>query len=83
VLKKGGTLVWLAAAPFDATSVESDIRVVRADVRCTAERLAILLDWAARGILEVALTKIAFAEAPRAYALSRSSHARGKIVILH
>ena len=83
VLKPGGTLVWLAAAPFDATLARDDVRVARAEVLCTAERLAVLLDWAARGTLRVPVeTTIDFADAPRGYALSRSGHARGKIVML-
>ncbi|TAK87179.1 MAG: NADP-dependent oxidoreductase [Betaproteobacteria bacterium] len=83
VLKPGGTLVWLAAAPFDAMPGRNDVRVVRADVRCTADRLATLLEWAARGTLRVPVeTRIPFADAPRGYALSRTGHARGKIVIL-
>ncbi len=80
VLKDNGTLVWLAAAPFENKNPR--LRVIRADVRCTSERLALLLDWAARGVLRVPVeTRIPFAEAPRAYALSRSGHARGKIVL--
>lgn len=80
VLKKDGTLVWLAAAPFK--TIGNNIRVVRAEVGCTTERLAVLLDWAARGTLRVPVeTTIRFAEAPRGYALSRTGHARGKIVI--
>lgn len=83
VLKKDGALVWLAAAPFDASHGRDDVRVVRADVRCTAERLAVLLDWAARGILRVPVeTTIPFTDTPRGYALSRSGHARGKIVVV-
>lgn len=83
VLKPGGTLVWLAAAPFDAMRTRDDVRVVRADVRCTTDRLAILLEWGARGIVRVPVeTAIPFSDAPRGYALSRSGHARGKIVIV-
>jgi NADPH:quinone reductase-like Zn-dependent oxidoreductase len=82
VLKEGGTLVWLAAAPFAASKEREDVNIVRAEVRCTSERLATLLDWATRGMLRVPVeTTMAFAEAPRAYALSRSGHARGKIVL--
>lgn len=82
VLKEGGTLVWLAAAPFSTSKERKDVNIVRAEVRCTSERLAVLLDWAARGILRVPVeTTIPFADAPRGYALSRSGHARGKIVI--
>lgn len=82
VLKPGGTLVWLAAAPFDPTRTRDDIHVVRADVRCTSSRLATVLEWAARGTLHAPVeTRIPFADAPRGYALSRSGHARGKIVI--
>lgn len=83
VLAPGGTLVWLAAAPFDAALTRDDVHVARAEIRCTAERMATLLDWVARGTLRVPVeTRIAFADAPRAYALSRSGHARGKIVIV-
>jgi NADPH:quinone reductase-like Zn-dependent oxidoreductase len=82
VARENGILVWLAAAPFDDQNTRKDVRVLRADVRCTSERLAILLDWASRGILRVPVeTMIPFADAPRGYALSRSGHARGKIVL--
>jgi NADPH:quinone reductase-like Zn-dependent oxidoreductase len=81
VLKTNGTLVWLAAAPLPVVNA-TQVKVVRAEVRATTERLAVLLDWAARGAIRVPVeTTIAFAEAPRGYALSRSGHARGKIVI--
>jgi len=83
VLAPGGTLVWLAAAPFDAALTRDDVHVARAEIRCTAERMATLLDWVARGTLHAPVeTRIAFADARRAYALSRSGHARGKIVIV-
>ena len=81
VLKNGGTLVWLAAAPLPVVEA-TQVKVVRADVRCTTERLGSLLELAARGAIRVPVeTVVPFAEAPRAYALSRSGHARGKIMI--
>ena len=83
VLKPGGTLVWLAAVPFDPSrGARDDVRVVRAEVQCTSSRLAMLFEWASRGTLRARVeTRLGFAEAPRGYALSRSGRARGKIVI--
>jgi len=82
VLKPGGLLVHLSAAPIDPVPPRSDVKVVRADVRATTERLATLLDWAAAGVIRAQPGKVfALSAAREAYALSASGHARGKILL--
>ena len=82
VLKPGGLLVHLTSAPIDPVPPRSDVRVVRADVRATPERLATLLDWVATGVIRAQPGKtFPLSAAREAYALSASGHARGKILL--
>jgi NADPH:quinone reductase-like Zn-dependent oxidoreductase len=82
VLKPGGLLVHLTAAPIDPVPPRTDVRVVRADIRATTQRLAALLDLAAAGAIRAQPGNVfALAEAPGAYALSESGHTRGKILL--
>ena len=82
VLKPGGLLVHLTAAPIDPAPPRQDVRVVRADIRATPERLARLMEWAAAGVIRaVTAAQFPLAQAREAYALSESGHARGKIVL--
>lgn len=82
VMKPGGLIVALSALPLLASP--------RADVRCelvriipTRDRLLRLLGWAAERRIKPQVGKtFALAEAPAAYALSQTGHARGKIVLL-
>jgi NADPH:quinone reductase-like Zn-dependent oxidoreductase len=85
VLKPGGLLVHLTAAPIDSRDpmrLRPDVRVVRADVRASTARLASLLEWAAAGFIrpQVART-FPLAQAREAYALSAGGHVRGKLVL--
>ena len=85
VLKPGGLLVHLAAAPIettDPTPPRADVRVVRADVRASTARLAQLLDWARAGFIRPqAGRSFPLVEAGAAYALSAGGHMRGKIIL--
>ncbi len=82
VLKPGGLLVHLSAAPIDPVVPRADVRVVRADIRASTARLAALLDWAAAGVIRAQPgEKFPLAQAQEAYALSASGHARGKILL--
>ena len=82
VLKPGGLLVHLTAAPIDPAPPRMDVRVVRADIRATPERLARIMEWAAIGVIRVSPGKtFPLALARDAYTLSESGHARGKIVL--
>jgi NADPH:quinone reductase-like Zn-dependent oxidoreductase len=82
VLKPGGLLVHLSAAPFDPVPPRADVRVVRADIGATTARLAALLDWAAKGVIRAQPGKVfPLAQAQEAFLLSASGHARGKILL--
>jgi NADPH:quinone reductase-like Zn-dependent oxidoreductase len=82
VLKPGGLLVHLTAAPIDPVPPRNDVKVVRADVRTSTERLARLLGWAAAGVIRAQPGKaFPLSGAQEAYALSASGHGRGKILL--
>lgn len=80
-LRKGGLLVALAAAPIPNVSAPTDIRVAKAQILATPERLGKIFEWAVSGILQPQVTQ-RFSLDPAAYAASESGHARGKIVML-
>ena len=89
VLKPGGLLVHLTAAPIDTTDsrdplpLRADVRVVRADVRASTARLAKLLEWAGAGFIRPQVGRsFPLAEASAAYALSAGGHMRGKLVLM-
>ncbi len=85
VLKPGGLLVHLTAAPIDSRTplpVRADVRVVRAEIRASTARLAKLLEWARAGFIRPQVGRsFPLAEASAAYALSASGHMRGKILL--
>ncbi len=83
MLKPGGVLVALAAAPIPRGQRRADARVVMAQVRPTRARLEQLFRWATSGVLRPQVThSYKPEEASKAYAISESGHARGKMVIL-
>ena len=83
MLKPGGVLVALAAAPIPRGQRRADVRVVMAQVRPTRERLEQIFQWATSGVLHSQVTHTCKPEeASKAYAISESGHARGKMVIL-
>ncbi len=77
VLKPGGALTYLNAAPVQAVE-RRDVRVMPAEVRATPDRLRCLLALGLRVRVE---RRFPLEEGPHAYELSRSGHARGKIVL--
>ena len=82
VLKRDGLLVRLTAAAVDAEPPRGDVRVVRADIRASTERLAKVLDLAAADVIRSQVGQVfALEDAQQAYALSESGHARGRIVL--
>jgi NADPH2:quinone reductase len=85
VLRPGGLLVHLTAAPIDATDPiprRPDVRVVRADVRASTARLGKLLEWAAAGYIRPQVARaFPLVQAREAYALSAGGHVRGKLVL--
>ncbi len=83
MLKPGGVLVALAAAPIPRGQRRADVRVVMAQVRPTRARLEQIFQWATSGVLRPQVTHtFRPEEASKAYAISESGHARGKMVIL-
>ena len=82
MLKPGGTVVALAAEPIPKGQSRSDVRDTMVNVRPTRERLLQLFQWATAGIIKPQVTQRFGPEnAARAYAISESGHARGKMVI--
>jgi len=83
VLRPGGLLVGLNAAPIPPGPRRKDVRVAAAQVQPTRERLARIFEWATTGVLRPQVGQtFAFADALQAYAASEAGHARGKVVIL-
>jgi NADPH:quinone reductase-like Zn-dependent oxidoreductase len=83
MLKPGGTVVALAAEPIPRGQRRSDVRDTMVQVRPTRERLLQLFQWATSGIIRPQVTATYRPEqAAKAYAISESGHARGKMVIL-
>jgi NADPH:quinone reductase-like Zn-dependent oxidoreductase len=84
MLKPGGTVVALAAEPIPkASQKRNDVRDTMVQVRPTRERLLQLFQWATSGIIKPQVThRFKPEEADKAFAISESGHARGKMVIL-
>ena len=78
VLKPQGALVYLNAAPPHPVG-RADVRVMPTEVRATRERLEAVLNAGLRVPIEA---RFPLARGPEAYELSRSGHARGKLVLL-
>jgi NADPH:quinone reductase-like Zn-dependent oxidoreductase len=84
MLKPGGTVVALAAEPIPkASQKRNDVRDTMVNVRPTRERLLQLFQWATSGIIKPQVThRFKPEDAGKAYAISESGHARGKMVIV-
>ena len=81
VLRAGGRLVYLAAAPV-APIARTDIRVEMARIAPTRVRLSNLLQWAAERRIKPQIGRhFLLADLPAAYAASKTGRARGKIII--
>lgn len=82
VLRKGGTMVCLVAAPFENEAEAYGVKVKVAQVLPDAEALAQLVELAAACIVKPIVGKIfAFNEFAEAHRLSEHGHGRGKIVL--
>jgi NADPH:quinone reductase-like Zn-dependent oxidoreductase len=77
VLKPGGILVFLQAAPAEPVE-RKDVWIKPAEIRATPERLKALMDF---GLQVPIQARFPLERAGEAYELSRSGHARGKIVL--
>jgi NADPH:quinone reductase-like Zn-dependent oxidoreductase len=83
VLKPGGVLAALSAAPVPSVPPREDIRIVAARIQATRKRLETLFEWAASGVLRSTVeTRFPFERALDAYRISESGHARGKLVLV-
>jgi NADPH:quinone reductase-like Zn-dependent oxidoreductase len=82
VLRKGGTMVCLVAAPFEDEGAAHGVTVKVAQVFPDPDALAQLVELAATGIVKPIVGKtFAFGEFAEAHRLSERGHGRGKIVL--
>jgi NADPH:quinone reductase-like Zn-dependent oxidoreductase len=82
VLKPGGRLVWIAAAPAGFTPSRSDVQVLRPKVdrdRAHLERMAELLELGA--VWPPAVTRYKLSQAAEAHRVSEGRHLQGKLVL--
>jgi NADPH:quinone reductase-like Zn-dependent oxidoreductase len=82
VLKPGGRLVWIAAAPAGFQPSRSDVKVLRPRVdrdRAHLERMVELLE--AGAVWPPAITRYKLADAAEAHRVSEGRHLRGKLVL--
>ncbi len=81
VLKPGGRLVHIAAAPAGFTAPRSDVTVTRPHVGRDRAHLERILELVAEGAVKPPeIQTLPLAEAARAHELSQAGHVRGKIV---
>src|SRR5262252_2761637 len=81
VLKLGGRLVWIAAAPTGFQPTRTDVRVLRPGVardRAHLERMLALLE--AGAVSPPAITRFKLADAAEAHRISEGRHLQGKLV---
>jgi NADPH:quinone reductase-like Zn-dependent oxidoreductase len=82
VLKPGGRLVWIAAAPAGFQPSRSDVKVLRPRVdrdRAHLERMGELLE--AGAVWPPAITRYKLADAAEAHRVSEGRHLQGKLVL--
>ena len=82
VLKPGGRLVWIAAAPAGFQPTRKDVEVLRPNVkrdRAHLERMLALYDKGA--VWPPAITRYKLADAASAHRVSEGRHLRGKLVL--
>ena len=82
VLKPGGRLVWIAAAPAGFKPSRDDVQVLRPKVdrdRSHLERMAELL--AAGAVWPPAITRYKLSDAAEAHRVSEGRHLQGKLVL--
>jgi NADPH:quinone reductase-like Zn-dependent oxidoreductase len=82
VLRAGGCLVQITAAPVPPGQARADIEVKPAVIRPRRDLLERLADLAARGVLKPQVESVLpLSEAASGYEQSRTGHQRGKIVL--
>ncbi|HKP34360.1 MAG TPA: zinc-binding dehydrogenase, partial [Sphingomicrobium sp.] len=77
VLKPGGMLVFLQAAPTEPAQ-RSDVRIKQAEIRASPQRLEALMAFGFQVSIQA---RFPLERAAEAYELSRGGHARGKILL--
>ncbi len=81
VLKPGGRLIHIAAAPTGFTAPRDDVTVIRPQVGRDRAHLERILELVAEGAVRPPeITRMPLAEAAAAQELSKTGHVRGKIV---
>ena len=83
VLKSGGRLVWIAAAPPGFQPTRKDVEVLRPNVkrdRMHLERMLALYDRSA--VWPPAITRYSLADAAEAHRVSEGRHLQGKLVLM-
>jgi NADPH:quinone reductase-like Zn-dependent oxidoreductase len=83
VLKPGGRLVWIAAAPPGFAPIRKDVQVLRPRVardRAHLERMVELL--AASAVWPPAITRYKLSDAAEAHRVSEGRHLQGKLVLM-
>lgn len=82
VLRPGGTLVYLAALPFDDSAKPEDVTVLSAQVHPGTGALRAVLDLVAGGKVRPVVTEVLdFSEFEKAQSRIATGHVRGKIVL--
>lgn len=82
VLRKGGTMVCLVAAPFENRAEAYGVTVTVAQVLPNPEALSRLVELAAANIVKPFVGRtVAFDEFAEAHRLSEHGHGRGKVVL--
>ncbi len=83
VLKPGGRLAWIAAAPAGSKPPRSDVKVLRPDVQRDRPHLERIVSLVKAGALKPPpITRYKLADAAAAHAVSDSRHLRGKLVFV-
>jgi len=82
VLKPGGRLVWIAAAPPGFEPVRKDVQVLRPRVARDRPHLERMLELLAAGaVWPPAITRYKLADAAEAHRVSEGRHLQGKLVL--
>jgi len=83
VLKPGGRLVWIAAAPAGFQPSREDVEVLRPRVaRDRAHLLRMIELYEAGAVWPPAITRYKLADAPEAHRVSEGRHLQGKLVLM-
>ena len=83
VLKPGGRLVWIAAAPPGFQPTRKDVHVLRPNVKRDRAHLARMLELLDEGaVWPPAITRYNLTDAAEAHRVSEGRHLQGKLVLM-